>query len=656
MKIINLLENSMINKIAAGEVVERPVSIVKELVENSIDAGSTAITIEIKDGGISFIRITDNGSGINKEEVKTAFLRHATSKISNMDDLENVLSLGFRGEALSSISSVSQVEMITKTYKDTTGIRLELQAEEVLTEQEIGCADGTSIIVRNIFFNVPARRKFLKKPATESGYISEIINKLALGHPEIAFKFINNSTIILQTKGNNDLKTTILQVYGKEIMKKLILVDETNGDFSIKGYIGKPDICRANRKYENLFINGRYIKSDIVQNAIEDAFKTKLPIGKFPIFVLNISMNPTAIDVNVHPTKLEVRFLEEDFIYETVFKAVKKALSSENLIPEVTWDNKNFVDVVKNSPYKEESQGNVTELLYNIDSSTYINENIPTNDFVKENILAEPKGSYILDDSDVILQKTFSFEHISENNLPLENKQYLQKEVAKENQTEEIKVEEIKKEKVENTSKFEPVIKKSFFNNYKIIGQVFNTYWMLEQNNSIFMIDQHAAHERFLYEEILARVTKDSITSQRLLQPIILKFSFQEMQTIKDNMDILDNFGFDIEEFGEDSCALRAVPFIFKNPETVDFFVDIVDKLGTINSTMNNIYETKLSNIASISCKAAIKGNDKLDYQEAKSLIEKLLTLENPFTCPHGRPTIIEMSKQELEKKFKRIQ
>lgn len=642
---IHLLDNSLINKIAAGEVIERPSSVVKELVENSIDAGATSITIEIKDGGINLIKITDNGKGIPKEQVKTAFLRHATSKLYDFDDLENILTLGFRGEALSSIASVSQVEMITKTKDEDAGTKIEISGGNVIAESSVGAPEGTSFIMRNLFFNTPARRKFLKKPVTESGYVSDIIYKIALGHPHIAFKFINNSNVIFQTSGNNDLKTAVFHIYGKIISQKMIELDYSEKNYVLKGLIAKPEISRANRTYENFFINGRFIKSKIVQNAVEEAYKGKLMTGKFPVFVINMTVPKNSVDVNVHPSKLEVRFADDEFIFDMLYKAVKKALQSEMLIPNVEWDKDKtvFSDTQNNKPYiPEEKQDNVEMLL--------IEEECKSNDNYK------PDFNYSYENTDNNSHLA-NVGEAAESELPAKkkyadivNKIYTKPEKINSDNSDRV----IQLNNDINIIKEEQQNKKSFFNNYKIIGQLFNTYWIIEQNNSMYMIDQHAAHERALYEELIQKIKNDAPVSQRLIQPIPVSLSPSEKNVVDENMELFKSFGFELEEFGVNTYALRSVPYIFNSPADAKFFIEIVDMLS--EKSITNVYDTKLDAVATMSCKAAVKGNDKLNYIEAKALIEKIVKLENPFTCPHGRPTIIEMSRYELEKKFKRIQ
>ena len=611
MNKIKLLNNSMINKIAAGEVVERPSSVVKELIENSIDAGATIITIEVKDGGISLIRVSDNGRGISKEDVKNVFLRHATSKIENMDDLEKVLTLGFRGEAMSSISAVSQLEMVTKEVNSTVGSHIEIHGGKILREQSIGAADGTSIIVRNLFYNVPARRKFLKRSSTESGYISDIVDKFILGHPEVSFKYILNGKKLLDTNGDNKLKSSIFHIYGKEISKSLLEIEYSSSNLLLTGYIGKPEVCRSNRSYGNFFVNGRFIKNQLVQSAVEEAYKTKLPIGKFPVYILKLSIDPSFVDVNVHPTKLEIKFSNEDEIYDLVFKAVDTALKSNILIP------------------KYISKNNLTKN----DRDVAVNKLPNTKEFVEET----PRLVTIRPLLNTTVMEVFS--RVNNNSIynHPSNTMHLSEDKKRENFVDE---------KPKNT----------FFKDYKIIGQILNTYWLIEESSSLYLIDQHAAHERVLYEDFIHKYKNEQLVSQRLLQPQAITLSIREREIYGDNKQLFERAGFEIEVFGEDTFAIRSVPFIFKEGISPTVFMEIIDRLGSIDSNINNIYDTKLDRIASFSCKAAVKANDKLSYEEAKALIEKLISIENPFTCPHGRPTIVELTKYEIEKMFKRIQ
>lgn len=637
MSDIRLLDNNLINKIAAGEVVERPSSVVKELMENSIDAGATSITVEVKEGGIGLIKITDNGKGIPKEELKTAFLRHATSKLRTLEDLEDILTLGFRGEALSSIASVAQVEMITKTKDSDIGNRIVINGGVVEREEEAAANDGTVFIMKNLFYNTPARRKFLKKAATEGGYVSEVVNRIALGHPEIAIKYINNGNTLMQTNGNGDIKSAVLYIYGRQMASQMLNVSYSKEGFIVEGLAAKPEFSRGNRNYENFFINGRYIRSGVVQNAIEDAYKGKLMVGKFPVFALNLKVPANTVDVNVHPTKLEVRFSDENLIYDIMYNAVTKALKNAELIPSVTWDKPKKIK-------SDNVQSTIEDIKPEIGIKPekdfkYDDKAISTGFKVSENIPKEKdesKNPVLSAMSKLYTEESINTVYEAETNA-------------------EVKAEamEIKNPIISNEVKNEE-IRKPFFNNYRIIGQIFATYWIVEQNNCMYLIDQHAAHERALYEDFIEKFKSSQISSQQLLQPIAVNLSDSEKVVVEENMELLESFGFEIEEFGARTYAIRAVPYVFNSPSNVSFFMDIIDALADKN--LKSIYDTKEDAIAMMSCKAAVKGNDRLSYSEAQELIQKLLKLENPFTCPHGRPTIIEMTRYELEKKFKRIQ
>ncbi len=619
---IRRLDDYTINKIAAGEVVERPASVVKELVENSIDAQASAITVEIKDGGISLIRVTDNGIGIPKEDVTTALLRHTTSKITAVEDLDKIESLGFRGEALASIAAVSQLEIITKAYGEVTGKRVECYGGKIITEEEVGCPEGTTIIMRNLFYNIPARKKFLKKPATESSYISDMVYKIALGHPEVSFKFINNNSVVFHTSGNNELKNAVFNVYGKEVVKHMLSIEETEQDLKLIGLIGKPSLNRANRTYENFYINGRYIKSKILENAVEDAYNTLLPINKFPVVVLHIFIPANKIDVNVHPTKMEVRFKDEEEIYQFIYNGIHKNLFKEDLIPQVNLDNKK-------------------EKLFNPE---------PVQGRLPEPFEIKRKN---LEYKDISIHPVFSPEDknikVKESNQELN---FSHKENLYENKPCSTEKKEactiFEKEKVHKEDKAPS------FRHYKIIGQVFQTYWLVEQDNSLYIVDQHAAHERILYEKFIHDFKQGKVYSQPLLEPVVFEVTPKEKEIVEDNISLFKKFGFEIEEFGESAYLVRELPILFEGPVDSSFFLEIIDTLN--DERIKNLYDMKLNHIALLSCKGAVKAKDQLSTVEAKALIEELLNLDNPFTCPHGRPTIISMSQYELEKKFKRVQ
>jgi len=633
MKPIIQLDQNLINKIAAGEVVERPLNVVKELTENAIDAGATAITVEITDGGLSMVRITDNGSGIAADELLLAFSRHATSKIANLDDLFQVETLGFRGEALSSIASVAQVEMITKTPHAVTGTRVEIHGGEILSRRDIGCANGTTIVVSNLFYNTPARRKFLKKPATEAGYISDCLERLALGNPGLTLRYINNGKIVFQSNGNGDLKTVILNIYGREVATKVIQADAKAGDLHLFGLVGKPEIARGNRGHGSFFINGRYIQSKLLTNAIESSMQTMLPNGKFPLFALNLNMPFDMLDVNVHPTKMEVRFAEEDRIFEFVKDAVRDALSEHNLVP--SRSNERAGIPVKLRADKPEA------------------EQLP--------LFPEDSGS----NSASKLGR-----ELDSPNVPPASSQFIYEEPLSEAELATLYVESVKSERIipnepylpvskalsarEELDAVEPPLSKSkLFVNYKIEGLIFNTYWLVSQDDTLFLIDQHAAHERILYEDLLSSVRKNAVRSQQLLIPISLHLTPREKQTLLDNKDHFNSFGFQILAEG-DNFAIESVPFLMKGPLQSGFFSDLLDKIDQVGFSTKSLYDHKTEIIAMASCKAAVKGGDGLTEPEAKALVVRLMELDNPFTCPHGRPTIVEITRQELERRFKR--
>lgn len=649
---IKLLENNLINKIAAGEVIERPASVVKELVENSIDADATNITIEIKNGGTSFIKIIDNGYGIKKSEVKTAFLRHATSKLTKLDDLDSILTLGFRGEALASIASISQLEVITKTKEENIGTKLCIAGGNIISEEEIACLNGTSFTIKNIFFNTPARRKFLKKDSVESGYISEIVNKLALGHPHISFKYINNNSTILQTSGNNDIKNTVFNIYGKDMAKKMIEISNSKNGFKIDGLIGLPELSRGNRTYQNFFINGRYIKSKLITNAIEEAYLGRIMINKFPVFIINLSVPKSTVDVNVHPTKLEVRFEDEDFIFEFIKNSILNTLSKLNCIPEIcSKNNESFSNLTETTPFISEKQQNLEELLLQEDE-----DNFDYNTLNKSSNFSTVNETAKLDKNISNFEKKLDLIYDNSKNKTKDNSNF-----TFENELDEKEFSSTENKIITSNNVYQieqqknkTIEKNNFFNNYKIVGQIFNTYWIVEQNKEIFLIDQHSAHEKIIYEDLIKKSKTEKINSQKLLQPIIINVSEKEKAIIEENFQLFLKLGFNIESFGFNSYAIREVPFIFKSPVEPMFFIEILDAL--IDKNISNIYDLKLEKIISMSCKKAVKANDKLSYIEAKALIEEILKLDNPFNCPHGRPTIIKMSKYEIEKLFKRIQ
>lgn len=677
---IQLLDQHTINKIAAGEVVERPASVVKELVENAIDALSSAVTVEIKDGGTSYIRITDNGCGIPKDQVQTAFLRHSTSKIKDEYDLSQVGTLGFRGEALASIASVAKVEMMTKTRDDLTGIRIIIEGGAVVVEEEIGCPEGTTIIVRNLFYNTPARRKFLKSPATESTYISDLINRIALGHPEVAFKYINKGKTVLHTNGNSQLKSCIFNVYDKKTVKEMIEVEGQYDKVSMAGFIGRPVLTRGNRTYQSYYINGRYIKSKIIEKGILDAYKDFIPQGSYPYIVLHFDIAPETIDVNVHPTKMEVRFEESDGIYDLVKGTIYKALQQDNLIPDI--------DLSPKKTKKEPIKGYVPE-AFEITNKKLSKASVPSKvaeparQFQVHTTKPEPSNTVSApvtqpikacesETTDQTLKKTTKTAPQSANSgstnsdstslnstnpyststesrhsptevIPvaqdnLDEKATQQPTFSSDGPTEQVDM---------GLSKLSEVLQ-----DFKLVGQVFKTYWIVEKEKKMYIVDQHAAHEKVLYEKFMDLKSGDK-NSQVLLHPIVLNLSEQESLLLEKQLDLFLQFGFEIEDFGNNAYIVRGVPYLFNNAIDESFFLSMLDGLVGENQEMSK--ELMSEKIALMSCKAAVKGNNRLSYQEMEALMEQLFTLENPFNCPHGRPTIISLTQYELEKKFKRV-
>lgn len=675
---IKLLDQHTINKIAAGEVVERPASVVKELVENAIDAGASAVTVEIKEGGISFIRITDNGIGIPKEDIQTAFIRHSTSKIKSIEDLITVSSLGFRGEALASIAAVSQIEVITKTYDDITGIRYVIEGGQEVSMEEIGCPEGTTIIIKNLFYNTPARRKFLKKPATEGAHISEFVNKLALGHMGISFKFIYNNTIKLHTSGNNVLKDCILNVYDKDIVKNIVDLDVSGRDFSVQGFIGKPRVCRSNRTYETYYINGRYVKSKLIMKAIEDGYRSKLTVHKYPFVVLHITINPDLIDVNVHPTKMEIRFHNEQEIYQTIQEGIDKRLKRIDLIPEVTIGKpkslpkqNNYSNKIIPEPFEKGRDQQVSSHKPSINQLKQVAENMASyektthhkmiDDMGKQEIRNQGKSNQYKQNTLIANQQVQK--NLQDNTTTGESLQGVNSTKGMDGNTsmsqslpnETTPVNTSANNAIEQGILFDnKFIDKKTVKNHKIVGQLFNTYWIVELEEKFYFIDQHAAHERVLYERIMGQLEKSGVMSQGLLQPIIIHVNMKEVQLIKSYEHVFADLGFEIEAFGKDAYAIRSVPYIFTKSLSAEEFIEILDNLSEHNHKQK--YEIMLHNIATMACKAAVKAHDRLSVKEYESLFDELLTLENPYTCPHGRPTIISMTQYELEKKFKRIQ
>ncbi len=692
---IQVLDQATINQIAAGEVIERPASIVKELLENAIDAKSTAITVEIKEGGIGFIRITDNGCGIEKDDVKVAFLRHSTSKIRTAEDLVSVSSLGFRGEALSSIAAVSQVELITKTQSSLTGTRYVIEGGVEKSLEEIGVPEGTTFIVRNLFFNTPARRKFLKSPVTEGGYISDIVERIAISHPEISIRFIVNNQNKLHTAGNGKLKDVIYTIYGRDIAANLLEINTECDFMKVTGYIGKPVVSRGNRNYENYFINGRYIKSSLISKAIEDAYKPYMMQHKYPFTALHISIDSALLDVNVHPTKMELRFRNQEQIYPFILKLVDDAIAGRELIPDAGLASEKEQQAVKKAEAKEEKKlvaykplpepfevnrrgdsstltssnsGNTAarpmdtvqkESLDRFKAKSMLSGGIPPMPAVKSGTSEEKKADQPQAENikeNILREDEASYEVKKNTNISEENivKEAIEN-VATETVVDDKATDEVVTEKDGQITMFDgKLLSKEAREKHIIVGQVFDTYWIVQFGDKMFIIDQHAAHEKVLYERMMARYKDRKPTSQAVMPPIILTLNMNEEAMLKKYMHIFTEFGYEIEHFGGKEYAVRAIPYDLYSISKEDLLMEILDTLA--DETAGRITpEIITEKIASMSCKAAVKGNNKLSIAEANELIDELLTLDNPYNCPHGRPTIISMSKYELEKKFKRV-
>ena len=676
MSKIQVLDQITIDKIAAGEVIERPASIVKELAENAIDAGASAIVIEIKEGGISFIRITDNGCGIAKEDVSNAFLRHSTSKIRSVDDLMDIHTLGFRGEALSSIAAVSRVELITKTRENDFGITYRIEGGKEISIEETGAPDGTTFLVRQLFYNTPARRKFLKTPMTEASHVADLVTRLALSHPEISFQFINNGQSKIHTSGNGNLKDVIYHIYGRDIASHLLEVKAENEHLKLTGYIGEPIVSRGNRNFENYYINGRYVKSQMISKAIEDAYKDFTMQHKYPFTVLHLEVKGDLLDVNVHPTKMEVRFGNQQEVYNFLCEAIGRSLHHEELIPHVEVpEPPQSAEVSFSSTASKEKSKKAEEkqsVLCNVN-------NVETK---KQSALQEKRSTVgNFENKSQTKQSALcnNVDKTGKKDLDYFMKQMRERVVSRHQEEEAAKnvsVHKITKSNVikEETTPYrstpsqdtvpekpkqlnlfeEKLLDKQSVKEHRIIGQLFETYWLIEFQNSLYIIDQHAAHERVLYEKTLQGMKSRDYTSQNISPPIVLNLSMGEAQLLGKYMDQFTRIGFEFENFGPDSYAVCAVPDNLFSIAKKDLLMEMIDSLSDeiYTGLTPDVVDEK---IASMSCKAAVKGNMKLSYAEADALIGELLALDNPYHCPHGRPTIISMSKREIEKKFKRI-
>ena len=757
---IVLLDDLTSNKIAAGEVIERPASVIKEMVENSIDAGANNITVEIKNGGISFIKVTDNGKGIAQDDLEIAFERHATSKIRTADDLDYVTSMGFRGEALASIAAIANVEMISKTEEQQIGYKVVVEAGNILSKEEVGCQSGTSITVRNLFFNTPVRYKFLKKDYTESGYVEDVITRIALVNPNIAIKLINTGKTVIQTNGNGDIKSVIYSIYGKDVATGIMPVEYSYDDIQITGVVGKPEIARSNRSNQLFFVNKRYIKDKTLSAATEQAYKGLIPIGKFGFVVLNITMNPAKVDVNVHPAKLEVRFEDESKIFQSIYHSIKDTLLKGELVANTDKQeleqkpeeqSKGLYDFRKNETQKIEAYTNeeskiktnnivqdvYTKSNYSVNTPPHINlgEGGPINtadvleqlkqlqDNIQKEVETSPEiklnENYVKMREEEIQKQQKEEEKIeetkeekgqeAENKKIEENKEIEENEEQSEipvkvDETDEKNNESTEKEKIETektdkkeesteikSQNFDEMYTKLFgtkpINNestqteektndlavdllkdnisvfdqkeeyqktlYKFIGIAFNTYIIIEMDKEMYIIDQHAAHERIMYEKVkdnyYSESTKDS---QMLLLPDVITLTHKEMEIAKENMDMFEKAGFSLEEFGENTIKLTGVPTVCIDLDNKELFLETLDEINTVARTAKQEKEEKF--IATVACKAAVKANMVLTREEVESLMDKLLALPNPFTCPHGRPTAIKMSKYDIERKFAR--
>lgn len=715
---IKVLDQNTINKIAAGEVIEKPSSVIKELVENSIDSGATAVTVEVKGGGLSFLRVTDNGAGIKKDEVKLAFLRHATSKLVTVEDLLSISSLGFRGEALASIAAVAQVEMITKTADDVTGLRYQIHGGKEISSEEIGAPGGTTIIVRNLFYNTPARKKFMKTDPTEISYIYDLICRICMSHPEISFKFIANGTDKLFTSGNGKLRDIIYHIYGRDITSNLLEINAENDYMRISGYIARPCISRGNRSFEGYYVNHRYIKSAVLTKAIEDAFRTFVMIHKFPFTEINFQVRPDLLDVNVHPTKMELKFANSQDIYSFTYNAIRETLLFKELIPDVApgkdpkpetfkqrdvgkapeaFENKRREAIVRAEertvPQSQPEQHrpaepqNQPEQLRSAETQTspqqlcpiepqtssqpvhpvieIIDETSSSNnkgsDVIDNNKTEKPAGNYIYADRNNDLERAI----VQNRNVVNESPAYTAPAPARPSVTAATQdstvsaasdaayIEEAGKKYVQQDMFQEKFLTKEARAKHRLIGQLFKTYWLIEYDGKFFIMDQHAAHEKVKYEELMENYKNKKIYSQYLMPPAVVTLSAAEIEFLHENMEMFEALGYQIENFGGREFKLNAVPDNLFGLDGRELFIDFIADASS--SAKKVTIDTFIHKLSTMACKAAIKGNTEISFKEADALIDQLLKLENPYTCPHGRPTVISMTEAEIEKKFKRI-
>ena len=626
---INVLSKHTVDQIAAGEVIERPKSVVKELVENAIDAGATSISVETKNGGIDLIRVTDNGPGIEKEDVPTAFLSHATSKIKDASDLTGILSLGFRGEALSSIASVSEVQTFTKTRDDLTGTSYLIRGGEEISEEEVGTPDGTTMIVRELFYNTPARRKFLKSPMTENSYVGDLLEKCALSHPEIRFKWTSNGQIRLSTSGNANVKDLIYSIFGRETTESLLEVSYDKGGIRINGYVGKPETARGSRSFENYFVNGRFVKSRIIDKALEDGFHPLLMQHRYPFAVLYLELDPESYDVNVHPTKLELRFRSDSEIYDAVQEAVKEAIRGKELIPDAVKKEEEKQEAVYSAPEPFERPMN------------------PPREERPEKPVFTPHVELPKDESSVRTS-------MKETGTPFEKETLYQS--FHENKPIQSVHEETGYGATDEKGQItfgDTLISKAKEHQYRVIGQAFDTYWFIESGDTVYVMDQHAAHEKVLFNRNLEAYNNRRISSQMIAPPVVVTVTEQEERILNSNAQVFEDFGYEIRPFGRKEYAIYAVPQDLYGLDVKEVFHEI---MGGLSDNSKNLSGGSIHlKLATISCKAAVKGNERISEKEAEALIKELLTLPDPYTCPHGRPTMIAVKKTDFEKSFKRI-
>ena len=641
---IQLLDQKTIDNIAAGEVIERPASVVKELVENAVDANANAITVEIKDGGMTLIRVTDNGIGIPKDQVKTAFLRHATSKIRSVEDLLSVSSLGFRGEALSSISAVAQVELVTKTAESFSGVSYKIYGGEEEAFDDIGAPDGTTFLVKNLFYNTPARRKFLKSATTEAGYVEQMMVHIALSHPEISFKFIHNNKNKIYTSGNGKVKDIIYHIYGRDVAGALIPLEAQNEDVKVTGFVAKPYVSRGNRNYESYFINGRYIKSSIIYKAIEEGYRTFTMKHRYPFVCLDFKIDQELLDVNVHPTKMEIRFRNGREIYELVVDAVRAALLQKDLVQDVLRETPKKKELPKTKEVKKPEPFEVNrrkEEVQKVDQQGQgVQQQVEKQRQAVQQQIEKPSHP---------VKKTLTASESSKNtkkptyaglNYNTQKKEFPQ-----------YKTDELSSNQM--TLREDPVFSVQARADRKILGQLFKTYWLIEYEDQLFIMDQHAAHEKVNYERLMKNFKEKEIYSQRLEPPMVVTVSMTEAEALTRYKDAFAGLGFMIESFGGNEYCIREVPANLYGIGERDLFMELLDAVSQENGTLDT--EVIASKIATMACKMSIKGNQRVSLMEVEHLLDELMKLENPYQCPHGRPTIIKMSKYEIDKKFKRI-